>query len=507
MMNLKISAYHNVWLDNGVENLYRILNNVESCRVKLCKDSLTIEILNQKKFVKSLTKEVLHRKQNLIVIEEDKKTTARKEFKKDYILIQEGKKVGGKVILKEEIYKSEKTADIISRIFDSDKGKNTCILCERKYNRSVKKLQQANYPFVTKIASLSGVRSYKDGKGLSLSEYYRNLCPLCYLIGVLEWVDEGLVYRTFPREKSFLFMPYFNNLLDLHKFKKLCIYSGVLNNFERYSNIKTGLNIKNVEHTPGKYSTLLCFYEKFVENATDEMIASDWVILHIPLGSVKNVKSDFLSIDRGILGVIKNLKEQGKLERIYSDLIKKIRFYSQEKRGTDWDTTREIQENSSKFFLLDDFRKFIHSLLPRRGGYIFFSSEVKQYLNELIFNWRWKNMGIAKEKMDAIKSVGNIIAKISKNNVSLLYKLDKVRSVEEFWTVLREISKKLIGLNDEDLKMTKPKALDEIILLTKDIVTRSKDKWKEVRDLIIIYASMYYSLDKLKKTSKGGEKK
>jgi hypothetical protein len=454
-----------------------------------------------------LTRVVLNKRQNLIVIGEDKKTKVRKEFKKDHIMIQEETKIGGKVVLKEEIYKPEKTSEIVSKIFSLNEGKNTCILCGRRYDKSVKKLQQANYPFVTKIASLSGVRSYKDGRSLSLKEYYDNLCPLCYFMGILEWTDEALVYRIFPGEKSYLFIPYFEKLRDLHNFKKLCIYSGILNNSERYSNIKVNPNVQDVEHTPGEYSTLLCFYEKFVENATDEILASDWAILHIPFGAVKNVKIDFLNINEGILGIIRELKESGRLERIYSDLMRKMYFYSQNKNSTDWDTTRQIQENLSKYFLLDGFRSFTNGLLPRKGGYVFFSSEVRQYLEELIFEWRWKNMGVAKEKLDAIKSVGNIVAKISENNASLLYKMDKVRNIEEFWSVLREISRKLPGLKDEDLRKIKPTALDDVIQLTKDVVEGNKDGWKEVRDLIVVYASMYYSLDRLSKMPKGGEEK
>lgn len=494
-------------MDNGVENFYRVLNDLESCRTELAKNSLIIKITDKEKFIKELTRAVLDKRQNLIVIEEDRKTKARKEIKKDHTIIQEEKKVGGKVALKEEIYKPEKTAEIISKIFSLNEGKITCILCGKRYDKGVKKLQQANYPFVTKIASLSGVRSYKDGRSLSLKEYYDNLCPLCYFIGILEWTDEALVYRTFPGEKSYLFMPYFDNLRDFHEFKKLCIYSGILNNSERYSNIKVNPNLLDVEYTPGEYSTLLCFYEKFVENATDDVIASDWAILHIPFGAVKNVKIDFLNISKGILGIIKELKESERLERIYSDLMRKIYFYSQNKNGTDWDITREIQENLSRSFLLNDFRSFTNNLLPRRGGYVFFSSEVKQYLEELIFEWRWKKMGVAKEKLDGIKSVGNIVAKISENNASLLYKMDKVRNIEEFWSVLREISRKLPGLRDEDLKKIKPTALDDVIQLTKDVVEGNKDGWKEVRDLIVVYASMYYSLDRLSKMPKGGEEK
>ncbi|MCD6493468.1 MAG: hypothetical protein J7K36_06705 [Archaeoglobaceae archaeon] len=506
-MNIEINTFSNPWMDNGVENFYRILNELESCEAELTENSLIIKITDKEKFIKELTRAVLDKRLNIIVNEPDKKTKVRKEFKKDYVLIQEEKKVGGKVALKEEIYKPEKTAKVVSKIFSLSDGKNTCILCGRRYNKSVKKLQQANYPFVTKIASLSGVRSYKDGRSLSLKEYYDNLCPLCYFIGILEWTDEALVYRTFPGEKSYLFMPHFENLRDLHNFKKFCVYSGILNSSERYSNIKVNPHIQDVEHTPGEYSTLLCFYEKFVENATDEIIASDWAVLHIPFGQVKNVKIDFLNIDRGILGVIKELKESGRLEKIYSDLMKKMYFYSQNKNSTDWDTTRQIREDLSKYFLLDDFRSFTNSLLPRKGGYVFFSYEVSRYLEELIFEWRWKNMGVAREKLDAIKSVGNIVAKISENNASLLYKMDKVRNIEEFWSVFREISRKLPGLKDEVLKKIKPTALDDVIQLTKDVVEGNKDGWKEVRDLIVVYASMYYSLDRLSKISKGGEEK
>jgi len=502
---MKISAFNDPWMDNGVENFYRILNELESCEAELTKDSVEVKITNKEKFIKELTRALLNRRQNLIAIEEDKKTKVKKEVKKDHIIIQEEKKVGGKVALKEEIYKPEKSAEIISKVFDISEGKNTCILCGRKYNKSVKKLQQANYPFVTKIASLSGVRSYKGDGVLSLKEYYDNLCPLCYFIGVLEWTDEALIYRTFPGEKSYLFMPYFSNLKDLHEFKKLCVYTGILNNAKRYSNIKVNPKVQDVEETPGEYSTLLCFYERFVENATDEIIASNWTVLNIPFGAVKNVKIDFLSINEGILGVIRELKESGRLERIYSDLIKKMYFYSLHKNAIDRDTTWEIQENLSKYFLLDDFRSFTNSLLPRKGGYIFFSSEVRQNLEWLIFEWRWKKMGVKKEKLDAIKSVGNIVAKISENNASPIYKLDKVRTINEFWSVLREISRKLPGLDEKKLKKIKPTALDEVIQLTKGIVEKNKDGWKEIRDLIVVYASMYYSLDKLGKKSEGGE--
>lgn len=514
---IEIKLFRDPWMDNGLENLYRILEDMEFCEVDLRGNSLMISITEQEKFVKELTRAILNKRENLIVNEEDRKTRVMKEVKKDYVIIQEEKKVGGKVALKEDLYKSEKTYEIVSEIFsqNQDDGENLCILCGRRYNKSVKKLQQASYPFVTKIASLSGVRSYKNDRTLSLKEYYNNLCPICYLVGILEWTDDALIYRTFPGERSFLFMPYFQNLRELNQFKESCVYSGILNNNKRYSNIRVNPNASDVEHTPGEFSTLLCFYEKFIDIAGDETPARDWAVLSIPFGPVKNVKIDFLSINEGILGVIKSLKEGEKVERIYSDLMKKVYFFSQNKKSADWEITREIQEMLSKYFMKNDFSNFTNTLLPRKGGYVFFSSEVRRNLEELIFEWRLKNMGVEKERLAAIKSVGNILARISENNISLLYKMDKTRTIEEFWSVFREIARKLPGLKEEKLikegkPQIKPTALDEVIQLTKEITETNKDGWREVRDLIVVYASMYYSLDRLdrlNKLNKGGDQK
>ncbi len=105
-------------------------------------------------------------------------------------------------------------------------------------------------------------------------------------------------------------------------------------------------------------------------------------------------------------------------------------------------------------------------------------------------------MGIPKESLNSIKSVGNIIAKVSKNNLSILYKLDKTKKIEDFWSVLREVSRKLVGLDLEKAKV-RPTALDELIQLIKEDETQ----WKEIRDLLIVYASMYYAIG-----SRGGQK-
>ncbi|WP_202319132.1 hypothetical protein [Archaeoglobus neptunius] len=116
-MVLEFSIYENPWMDNGLENFFRILRNLDSCNVELTDNSIKLEIKNKEEFIKELTKRILEKRQNLIVIEKNEKTGEIKEIKKDHLILQEEKKIGGKVAFKEDLYKPEKTAEIVSKIF------------------------------------------------------------------------------------------------------------------------------------------------------------------------------------------------------------------------------------------------------------------------------------------------------------------------------------------------------------------------------------------------------
>ncbi|OEC88793.1 MULTISPECIES: hypothetical protein [Methanobacterium] len=500
-MEIKIPLYNDIWMDNAVENLYALLKDFDDeIGMDINKETLMINYESKGELNDLLVNLVESNLFNLIVIEKDRKTGEKKEVKKDFILIQEGKKIDGKVAFKENIYKEPKkaTSEILDLI-EKD-GKKTCVMCGKTFSKPYKKLQQATYPFVTKIKSLGGVRTYKDGEFHAFREYHDNFCPKCYLIGILEWLDTRIIYRTFIKEKkSVIFLPYFDNLKDLIEFKGE--YAPLLNKSERYSNIRVNINENKTERTPEKFSTLLCFYEKFLMDIESEnVVGKDWAIMEIPLGSVKNIKLRILNLTDSTLSVIKEMSEED--IRIYGELINQIQFYLNNPKGSsvDFETTNKIREKLSKSILVDDFRNFAKTLVPRKGGNVGFlkenHAESRQNLETLIYVWRLKKMGISKENLGSIKSVGNIIAKVSKNNLSLLYKLDKTRNIGEFWGVLREISRKLIGL---DLKKAKvrPMALDELIHILKD----NEKQWEEIRDLLVVYSSMYYAIG-----SRGGEK-
>jgi hypothetical protein len=496
-MKIEIPIYHDLWMDNGIETFYQILKEAQnnSFNVNINVDSLLLNVADFNGFKESVGVAVKNRRSNLIVIAEDKKTGETKQVKKDYILIQEGTKVKGEVAFKEGLYNEKTAIDTVKKVFDSitEEGTRNCIVCGRQFSRPLKKLQQAAYPFVTKIKSLSGVRSYKDGEVYSFKEYFEDFCPACYLIGLSEWSDDGIIYRTIPGEKSTLFLPRLNSLEDLTKFKQS--YRPHLNKSSRYCNILVKKGSKETENPSGSFSTLLCFYEKFfIDVDKKEVIGKSWVMMDVPFGAVKNIKLNVIDLIEPVLRVIKELSDER--IKIYKDIIEEISFFYDNPEGppVDWDLTGKIREKLSEAILKDDFHSFARNLLPRKGGRVGYSKDTKLNIEYLIYIWRLKNMGISKEKIDTIKSVGNIVAKASKNNPSLLYKLDKTKNISAFWSVLREISRKLIGFDKNDKRMIKPTALDGLIQLVKD----NEDRWKEIRDLLVVYSSMYYAIGGMK---------
>ena len=493
---------NNPWLDNGLEYLIKLLKENQEyldADVYASDSVLTISVGDIDEFSRQLGVAIKNIRHNLVVWGEDDKTGEKKEIKKDFIIIQENKKVGGIVAFKEDIYSQDKVIETVKKIVDLAvrDGNETCIVCGERFYKPYKKLQQASYPLVTKIKSLSGVRSYKDGERYSFKEYFENFCPRCYLLGILVWADTGLIYRTFLETgKALIFLPKMNSLGELIEFKES--YRALLNSSARYSNIRVQIGRDEVENTPGEYSTLLCFYEKFFRKTRKaSKYATEWVVLHIPLGQVKNVKYDDIYLKSDTINVLKEVLQEG--ISFYGDVLRETYFFNDKPTGApvDWETTREIQEKLAEYFLKDDFRHFTRQLLPRKGGHVGFSREAREDFEDIIYIWRWKRMGIPKENLDTIKSVGNIIAVASKNNLSLLYKLDKARNLSEFWSVLREVSRKIVGFDQKELAMIKPTALDSLIQLVKTY----EDQWKEIRDLLVVYSSMYYSI----KSRAGGE--
>lgn len=476
-------------MDNALENFYYLLKTFDynsDINLSLGKDFLKIKC--EKDVFKKVLIEIFNNyKQFVCVNKEDKGVI--KEFKKDFILIQHKRK-DEYVNLNPKLFLNPD--DEVPKLIDLfEEGSNKCVLCGASFKKRsaspIKKyfnLSQSSYPFATKIKSLNGIRTYKGGKYYSFNDYNENICPLCNLIGQLGWVTDKFIYRIFINKTSYLFLPNYINLEGLHKFK--LEYNTLLNNNERWSNIKVSLQNEDGELTTGKFSTLLCFFSKFYL-IFEEIPTNSWNIIEIPWGKVKNVKSVEFNSNKFIFDIIKSFVDGD--EDIYV-LFNSVLFFVN--GSIDWDLTNKIRENLSESFLKNDFRGFSRNFIPHNGGKLSYSNkniEFLEYFDFLIKLWRLSSMSISVEDLKTIKSVGNIIAKVSIINSSLFFKLDKIRSIEDFWSCLREISRKLVN-SDIDKSKIREMSIDELIILLKE----NENDWKEIRDLLVVYAAIYYSI-------------
>ncbi|MBI4896713.1 MAG: hypothetical protein HY832_04165 [Candidatus Aenigmarchaeota archaeon] len=497
-MRIEIPVINDVWMDNGAETLYNILKGAEdsSFSISINKNSLILDVSDFNKFKESIGTAIMNRKSNLIVISKDKKIGETKEVKKDYILIQEGSKIDGKVAFKEEIYNEKTARAIVENIFNliSKEGGRTCIVCGQQFSKPLKKLQQAAYPFVTKIRSLSGVRSYKDGEAYSFKEYFDDFCPICYLRGIIEWLDDGIIYRTVPGDKSILFLPQFSSLEDLAKFKNS--YRPLLNKTSRYRNIRVKEGREETENLAGSFSTLLCFYEKFFNVDRKEIIGKSWAMMEVPFGAVKNIKLNTITLEESILQIIKELTENQ--ISIYKGIIAEMFFFYDIPKGApiDWDLTNEIRENISEAILEDDFRSFAKNILPRKGGHVGYSKDTRKNLEDLIYAWRLKNMGLNEDQLKTIKSAGKTIAAASKDHRSLLYKLDKAKDKTALLDAIRQISRRIAGLTPEEKEkytgFIYPPSLEEIVSLLEK--HESNDKFvDDIKNTLVIFSCVEFS--------------
>ncbi len=491
-MELQFKKCNDFWIDNGVENLYNIFSKMSQycseVKSEIKPDKVIVQFDDIDKFVAELAREIEKLKYERVLIEVKDKKGIKKRVIKEHVIIQYGSGNNGENTLKEKIYLTPK--DELTKIFNlitaklkNSKSNNICLCCGDEFSKNYQNMKQASYPMATKIKSLGGVRGN--------SEYYKEICPKCYLVGILEWVDNGYIYWT-KNTLSYVIIPYNFDLIKLNKFKDR--YRKFLNNSDRYCNIGENKEIY------GKYSALLKFYEYLIDNTKlTENPNIEWNIIKIPDNrpkKPKNIKVDKFKMFGEIFNVMKIIIEELDGDSIYGDFLNEIYIKEDEKTKFNWDKTNELREKVSEAFLNNNFRKFVKCFIPKNKHYIVLSNDAREILEKIIINWRWIKLGIPKEHLETIKKSGRVIAEVCMdNNLNLLYKLDKVRTSEEFWGVMREISRKMISLDGKDTKYINPMVLGDLIALVKEY----EENWKELRDLLEIYSCMNISVKKYKK--------
>jgi len=447
---IQIPKYNDIWFDNGLVNYYLILKSINDdygniIDLHLYPDQLEYSIINMEYFNELLANRIVDlRKDQMIVMEEDKKTQVKKEVKKDHILIQEEEKIGGKVKFKEQIFDTDinKIQALIKEVFQNlGEGNNKCLLCGNSYKTRTKKMQQASYPFVTKIRSLSGIRS---GKPIKLKEYIKDYCPHCYLLGILEWLDNSMVYRTIPGEKSFIILPMLDRVDNLLQVKKEIKESQILNNQKRWANIKIHPEKDDVENTPGKYTTMISFYEKFIYKTRNKNNI-DWFVIQIPQGIVKNPRFTNIKFDNEMINVLYELIVNQDI-LLYDELVKEFYAFNNDiKHGLrDFDLEKSLHEQLCEAIVFDDFQLFAKTFLPHRGIHVGLSKDAYKIMEKIILIWRINKMNVEDtgKYLSNIRMAGVTLANLIGNRLSLFFKLEKAKNLTEFLESIQEITRR-----------------------------------------------------------------
>jgi len=235
-----------------------------------------------------------------------------------------------------------------------------------------------------------------------------------------------------------------------------------------------------------------------------------WVIMEIPLGTVKNIKVHMLEIQDLVLKTMQQLYSEG--IGLFSSVIKATSFFNNNSGGppVNWDITNQVREDISKAFIENDFRVFTGSFLPRKGGHLGFSNETRVYLENFLCKWRLKNMGFDEGNFKMLKSAGKTIAVASRSHQSLLYKLDKAKDKTTLLDALRQVSRRIVGLKPEEKEKYKgyiyPPSLEELVIL---LETHCSDRKyiEDLRNTLIIFSCVELSRLDYFGGIKGGEEK
>jgi hypothetical protein len=492
-MKVTLPIQHDTWMLNGTETLYRLLQDIEGCQARIYNDMVEIDIQDKEAFLRNLADRIESARDLIIFCTKLDDKGQKRYVRKDFVLIQYGK-AGDRNVLREKIYLE--TDRRLAQIFsDLEPGKRTCVLCGRTYKRKVDNLKQAVHPFATKIKSLSGVRTMKEN--------FDNICPLCYLVGTVQWLDEGMVYRCFvgPRNRthSVVLLPFEMDLKKINEAKKR--YIEVLNGQnQQVSNIMRIGKGEKLLPTEGENTTFLKFFEEFIDRImkdfkeeelefdmlfemVERTFCKQWSMLVIPSGTVKNVKYKPLVLEDETVALLAQLQREG--TKIYDHILEKISVMKKEK-VTAFDDTNALREDAAEFVIENDFRRFSKIFLPKKNKVVFFGNV--SHLDRLICLWRLRKMGL-EQNLEALKGAGESLAKLVGDHLSILYSMDKAKTRADFLRAFEQASKRIIG-PDAKGKKVYPIPLENVADL---IIKSDENQWKEIRDALIIYTSINLS--------------
>lgn len=500
---------NDVWLDNGLELFGQIVGHIakqspDVVQVEWQPDELRLTIQDVGRFVELLDGEIEQRIQNTIFYTLERQGV-RRPVMKPFIGFNQQPPAQHP-----PIFQRDRRKEFLKGLFtgqrQSAREPRGCPLCGELIEGEEQKLTLSVYPFVTKIKSLSGIRTKWQGKGLSGFVEYLSVCPWCYFLGALVWMDDALLYLCDIGGSNgtaviLLPAPTAGDLVRLRRTKFYRPKHG-----ERRTNVKFKVKPKGEgqpeeeqEVNEGQYSLLLAFLERALEEIAEEKVAdlfaeaqkriSDgWLFITIPQGRMKNITAHDLILDEPIIKLLVRLVEQGKLP--YARTITEM-WLADERGKRLNDETLALHESLAEAILTDNFEKFARAFIPRPRRQLRFPFAVGDEVETLVQLWRWSDM--SPEILDVVKKAGRALAEIaaSRKQPVLLYQLERVRSSSDLLEVLREGVHRLIGLEADEMQYISLDALEQLTELVHQ--TPDTRQFADLKNTLIVFAGIAYA--------------
>lgn len=513
---------NDVWLDNGLELFGHIAEHIASqhpqiVQVQWQPDELRLTIYDTQRFVELLDDEIRQRMETTMLYRSER--TGSRMLKPFVGFNQQPQNQHP------SLFQSARRHEFLESLFveQEQRGREPkgCPLCGEEIRGNEQKLTLSVYPFVTKIKSLSGIRTKWQDGGLKGFTEYLTICSHCYFLGSLVWMDDALLYLcdiggTNGTAIIVLPAPATGNLMKLRQLKFYRPKHG-----ERQTNVRfkrrprDGQSEEEREVREGRHSLLLAFLERTLseiaekEEVTDlfaearKRVADGWLSVTIPQGRLKNITAHDLILDEPTLKLLAKLVEQGKLP--YAHMVAEI-WMSNEKGRSLSDETSVLHESLAQAILTNDFELFARAFIPKPRRQLRFPFAVGDEVETLVQLWRWSDMNA--ETLEVVKKAGRALAAIaaSRKQPVLLYALERVRSPSDLLEVLKESVHRLIGLEAEEMKFISLDALEQLTELLYQ--TSDARQFADLKNTLIVFAGVAYAksvMAQSHQTQQGGE--
>lgn len=510
------SLRHDAWLDNGLELLGQIAEHIAQQHSQVVQvvwqhDGLRLIVHSLDRFVELLDDEIRQRIEATLLYWSER---TGKRVLKPFVGFNQQPPNQHPLIFQESrrrAFLTEVFASTSQR--PTDKG---CPLCGELMGSSGQTLTLSVYPFVTKIKSLSGIRTRWTGEGLSGFVTNLPVCARCYFLGALAWMDDALLYLcdiggTDGDAVILLPAPPMSNLWRLQGSKFYRPKHG-----ERRTNVRFRQRqpSEDREVQDGRFSLLLAFLERTLSEIAESgevtdlfaeaqrRISDGWLFITIPQGRLKNIVAHNMLLDEPVMRLLVQLVERNILP--YAYFIAEL-WLADDKGRSLWDKVPMLHETLAQAILTDDFERFAAAFIPKPRRQLRFPSAVERNVKTLVQLWRWSNMDAA--TLEVVKKAGRALAAIaaSRNQPVLLYKLERVRSASDLLETLKEGVHRLIGLEAEEMRYISLDSLEQLTELLHQ--TTDARQFADLKNTLMVFAGIAYAKGVMAeaRTTTGGE--